>query len=276
MFSKHYVFLVSLVALFLVHSACVSFARPWDPLVDAATNVIALYDASDVNSITESGGAVSQWDDKSGNGYHMKQSNSSLQPTYSASDPVLGGFPSISNVDAYKDLIMDQTSTVQRVYFVAYYYDGVTNTWVSHDALFSTIDGSIRLTGRSSGNQVFDGNRTTQNFDYDGTTFRNGSTNDTNAQSGGLPITNEMFVVTAASPQTGQWRLLGNSSSWSNWDGGLGELIFTDGTEGLDVQQKIEGYLAWKWGIEGRLPSYHPYKLAAPDVPPSGTVILIK
>ena len=29
-------------------------------------------------------------------------------------------------------------------------------------------------------------------------------------------------------------------------------------------QQLVEGYLAWKWGVEGNLPAGHPYKNAAP------------
>lgn len=38
-------------------------------------------DASDTSTITESGGAVSQWDDKSGNDYHATQSTGANQPT---------------------------------------------------------------------------------------------------------------------------------------------------------------------------------------------------
>jgi hypothetical protein len=29
-------------------------------------------------------------------------------------------------------------------------------------------------------------------------------------------------------------------------------------------RQKIEGYLAWKWGIQASLPAAHPYRNAAP------------
>jgi hypothetical protein len=38
-------------------------------------------DASDTATITESGGAVSQWDDKSGNGYHLTQATGTSQPS---------------------------------------------------------------------------------------------------------------------------------------------------------------------------------------------------
>jgi hypothetical protein len=37
-------------------------------------------DASDETSITESGGSVSQWDDKSGNGYNLTQGTGTAQP----------------------------------------------------------------------------------------------------------------------------------------------------------------------------------------------------
>jgi hypothetical protein len=32
----------------------------------------------------------------------------------------------------------------------------------------------------------------------------------------------------------------------------------------ISEQQKIEGYLAWKWGIQTSLPQAHPYYLSAP------------
>jgi hypothetical protein len=38
-------------------------------------------DAADASTITESGGAVSQWNDKSGNGYNVSQGTGSAQPT---------------------------------------------------------------------------------------------------------------------------------------------------------------------------------------------------
>ena len=40
-------------------------------------------DANDSETITLNGSTVSQWDDKSGNDYHVTQSTASYQPTYS-------------------------------------------------------------------------------------------------------------------------------------------------------------------------------------------------
>jgi hypothetical protein len=45
------------------------------------SGLVAWYDASNAGSITESGGAVSQWNDLSGNGYHLTQGTGANQPT---------------------------------------------------------------------------------------------------------------------------------------------------------------------------------------------------
>jgi hypothetical protein len=44
-------------------------------------NLALWLDAADTATITESGGAVSQWDDKSGNGYNVTQGTGAAQPT---------------------------------------------------------------------------------------------------------------------------------------------------------------------------------------------------
>jgi hypothetical protein len=76
-------------------------------------SLVAWYDASDAASITQSAGAVSQWDDKSGNGYHLKQATGSRQPVYSVTG--LGGTkPSISftNTGGAEDFLATDVDTV--------------------------------------------------------------------------------------------------------------------------------------------------------------------
>jgi len=59
------------------------------------SNLVAWFDAQDAASITQSSGAVSQWNDKSGNGNHLTQATAGKKPTYSATG--LGGAqPSVS------------------------------------------------------------------------------------------------------------------------------------------------------------------------------------
>ena len=49
-----------------------------------------------------------------------------------------------------------------------------------------------------------------------------------------------------------------------SWTGQIGEFITTNRTTPDAEREKIEGYLAWKWGLESKLPSGHAYKGAAP------------
>lgn len=47
----------------------------------------------------------------------------------------------------------------------------------------------------------------------------------------------------------------------------IGEMIcgaLSSGSYATSDREKLEGYLAWKWGLEGNLPNGHPYKNAAP------------
>jgi len=54
------------------------FAPLWTPEQIA---MVLWLDASDASTITESGGSVSQWDDKSGEDNHVSQATGSKQPT---------------------------------------------------------------------------------------------------------------------------------------------------------------------------------------------------
>lgn len=49
-------------------------------------------------------------------------------------------------------------------------------------------------------------------------------------------------------------------------DGDLAECLIYDSALGTSDRQKIEGYLAWKYGLQAQLPGGHPYAAAAPTV----------
>ena len=52
-----------------------------------------------------------------------------------------------------------------------------------------------------------------------------------------------------------------------NWTGYVGELIAFNNALSDPQRQQIEGYLAWKWGLQSFLPSNHPYLNVPPGVP---------
>lgn len=60
---------------------------------------------------------------------------------------------------------------------------------------------------------------------------------------------------------------LGDSSAvaaFTEWRGRLGEILFFDSVLTTLQRQKVEGYLAHKWGIAANLPGDHPYLSSAP------------
>jgi hypothetical protein len=46
--------------------------------------------------------------------------------------------------------------------------------------------------------------------------------------------------------------------------GKISEVIYVNSGLLLNIQQNLEGYLAWKWGLQANLPANHPYRYAAP------------
>jgi hypothetical protein len=48
--------------------------------------------------------------------------------------------------------------------------------------------------------------------------------------------------------------------------GYIAEVVICDAVLSSTDREKVEGYLAWKWGLESNLPSGHPYENAAPTV----------
>jgi hypothetical protein len=78
---------------------------------------------------------------------------------------------------------------------------------------------------------------------------RNGVWSSGGAASGGAAASN----LVIASSGGGQWA-----------DMDLGELIVIPSVVSVADQQRIEGYLAWKWGLQANLPAGHPYKFDKP------------
>jgi hypothetical protein len=64
-------------------------------------------------------------------------------------------------------------------------------------------------------------------------------------------------------------------SGGSTLNGSLKEVVVVDDANSNDVY-RVEGYLAWKWGIQDKLPPTHPYADGAPEYSPAGTVIIIQ
>ena len=65
---------------------------------------------------------------------------------------------------------------------------------------------------------------------------------------------------------------IGGFGNVSNWTGYLHEFLLISQALNPLHRQRVEGYLAWRWGISGQLPSGHLFKNASPIQPPDARV----
>jgi hypothetical protein len=59
---------------------------------------------------------------------------------------------------------------------------------------------------------------------------------------------------------------VGNDQNNAWLEGNVAEVIFCDVKNSDADRERIEGYLAWKWGLVADLPAGHPYKSFPPTV----------
>jgi len=232
-------------------------------------------DAADASTITESGGVVSQWNDKSGNGRNFAQFTSTAQPALTASglnSKAIIGFDGNDSLTANFSLSV----TSESIFAVLKY----ASTSSGFARIFSQSDGgedfsttghyiplirdgnAARLASFAAG-----GSRSQIFLDYNtwgiAGSIHTGSqiTNHLNATAGSAfsHTLNKTFTRFALGTQ-----LASNLGGFLN--GSIAEVILLPAAATETQRQKLEGYLAHKWGLTADLPNDHPYKTAAPTV----------
>jgi hypothetical protein len=236
-------------------------------------------DASDATTINQSSNLVSQWNDKSSNGRNATAS-SSARPTYSAtsfnSKPgmTFDGTANVLRADGLASIAQGSdtpfhafvvgnipNNTTFRVLWAFgntastdYFHQfRLTDTNALNTARRGVFPDDASLTGSSGSgaNKLF-------GLAFTGTTavlYQNGSQDATGAMNTGTLGANvNNFSIGAVTRNTVSGYLPGTIS----------EIVFLAGTTSTDTRQKIEGYLAHKWGLEANLPVGHPYKTTGP------------
>ena len=220
-------------------------------------------DADDASSITETSNAVSQWNDKSGNGFHFVQATGSEQPTLTANG--LNSKPVITfatdHMDAPGYAIATQPFTI---IFIAtddgggnfsYVYDTATTRVIfsfenNNNARNSIYAGTAWL---SNNNAILDTNPHIFTATY------NGASSSLDVDDVGLATGNPG----SASITNGMTLGKHNNGSDNPMNGYIAELVIVENATGPLIE-KIQGYLAHKWGLTANLPNNHPYKTSAP------------
>jgi hypothetical protein len=229
-------------------------------------------DAADPSTITESGGAVSQWNDKSGNNYHVSQSTAADQPTVSTD----AGNASIlfDGTSDYLRYDVSGTITYPTSAFIVCRNTVVANGYVLSVNNSNNPDRYYTLTQRgNSGEELFYGSRiVTDSQSIKAASSRNteiigavsNASNDNELFSNGTSVgtdTNTWPTPDYDNITIGRLRY---QISALYFLGHVHEIIWIRQSLDLATRQRIEGYLAHKWGLTANLPADHPYKTAIP------------
>ena len=242
------------------------FRAAWTP----ANITTALWlDANDASTITLNGSTVSEWRDKSGNARHASQGTAANQPTYTATG--LNGKP-VLTFDG-NDWFNPVTVSIPE-FSVMMVLALTQNTSAVYYPIGFNIDGGNLGTGMSAGGSFF------SQFPV----IWNGLTGVQAAQAtvlnapmilfGGSSSGGRQISVNGNTPssdavaQSISAITIGKRSDAVQFPsvGPIGEVVVTNSLFSAADRQRLEGYLAWKWGLVANLPSGHPYKNSPPIV----------
>lgn len=242
----------------------------WSPSNLSSGTLTAWYKADSISG--SDGDSVGSWTDSSGNSHTVAQLTSARQPTLQTEE--LNGL-SVVRFDGTNDILSDGDIAALDV--------GTGDIWMA--SVFKSTDDSAAQFFFEKGTTTF-GLMTTAAGVLQA---RLGGTTNIPSQSAGNWSRTEFVIVTASRASSSCNGFVNgtamtttgttNSGSISNSNvldlgaaavggqamtGDLAEVLVGGATLDTNQRQKIEGYLAHKWGLSANLPSDHPYKSNAP------------
>lgn len=245
-------------------TASLDTANPWTP---ADISIAAWYDASDAVTITESGGVVSVWEDKTINARHATQSNSANRPV--SGSKTIGGKNAIDfHAANSQSLNMPTVDLIGKEVWSVFFIDDYSTT---NSHLLLGAGGNLQI-GVNSGSQNLRLWAQTNPYSADTTSTATvpvstptvaGWLTHTDTKKFSINGVLETTTNTYVSPRTLNATYIGRGQ-YANMDGAIGEIIITSGTLSTDDRQIMEGYLAHKWSLANNLPLNHPHQVQSP------------
>ncbi|MEI7935189.1 MAG: hypothetical protein WCK27_00740 [Verrucomicrobiota bacterium] len=245
---------------------------PWSPS-QLGTNLSLWLDASSSGSVTVNGANVSQWSDISGRGNNVTNSNVSAQPLYQPTG--LNNLPTINFSTSGMWLVGTGTF-------------GVSGN--SPRALAAVMNGGLLATGTPANTEAFGFDITaggnvwapyfygTDVYGY-APAFSYHSVVMFGQYSNGVGsgyANGSFFGSTSFTANTVPAPIrLGTRSDGATRTGAFSEIVYVNTALPSAQQQRLEGYLAWKWGLQTNLPASHPYYNIAPAVAPNNALVAI-
>jgi hypothetical protein len=246
-------------------------------------------DAAEADTVVLNGSTVSQWQDKSGLGNHVSNATAATQPTYLTT--AFGGLPTLSFTAAGQEVLFNGAMTnfaSNADYFIAAVFEfrQTAQAWDMicgwRSAINTITIGTALLQAMASGLQI--GVHNTDVADVrikvDVTTRLTkriatiGRTGGTNGNGGTVTVTatgpSQPSYLTSDtqtwnSSATSGFQVGGRQQSGTQFgDKYISEIICCPANLPTTDRQKVEGYLAHKWGLTDNLSAGHPYKNVAP------------
>lgn len=244
-------------------------------------------DASDSSTITLESLAVSQWADKSGNDRHATQITASARPTVASA--TLSGLDTLV-FDGSNDFLSLGTQLGRPQNYTVFAVSKPTKALSNNMSVMCSIDpggnstqawGSISNLSSQAGKLWWQyGSGSAYRWGFGAGAFTLGQwglycvrhengTQDETAYKDGVLLTNSGQAGTATIVGGTAYEMaIGRMGAFQGYyfGGEVAEIVIMTSAASLADRQKIEGYLAHKWGMTASLPSDHPYKLAAPTI----------
>jgi hypothetical protein len=256
-----------------VKSAAAAAPVLWTP---SQITTLAWYDASNASSITLNGSNVSQMNDLSGNGYNAFQNTSANQPLYSGS---IGGLNTITfNPSGTNEKLDLPSIAIPGNYRMTFYLVAqMTSRLTSYSVAFLPWETGTRAVGMltalpGAGNWcLHTGGDVQSNVKLDTNPyFLTAATKDDNVPYVVFSTNGVLFNYLGSNPFNGSSVFssggIGNDQYGSAFSGYWGEAVLVGDFPTTEAREKMEGYLAWKWGLQANLPITSPYYNAPPYV----------
>ena len=226
-------------------------------------------DPAGTGVVPSNGSVLSTWTDKSGKSYSATGVNSPTVVTNAVNSKSAVSYNG-SNY-SYSTIAAGVFSTAMIIFFVYKVNGAVTYTTPVTRGVFtngSPIDqyNNTRFLGGNSYNgytSAYSHASATSTTLFTQIIQQSPSTSYSEYVNGST--TSSLSVTGFSASDTASFVYIGTrDNKGTTFNGYMCELIVFNQLIGLTAQQKIEGYLAWKWGIQASLPAEHPYKSAAP------------
>jgi hypothetical protein len=248
---------------------------PVTPLT-ISSNVALWMDAADATSMTLSGSTVTRWNDKSSNATSFIAASGWTAPTIQAN--AQNGKSSVNFNGTTNILrgvnVSPDGRTAMTMFLVAYQPSGTSLTagsifsynqqagWSSTGlAIYQGGIGWRYGTGQPQNPSVV----TTIGANYAIAMVNKNGVTETGWVNGTQVYSNSSTLATLAGNSNEIWIGYGVQGFLNE---NVGEIISVFSNLSSTPQTQMEGYLAWKWGLQSNLPINHPYRYSEPTITP--------